>query len=210
MYKEVTIKGRDLTEAEALKGLFESIDLGCGGVSTSPYFIPIFYDIIKDGITLAAEISTPQASVRSHAVLSAIRRGANAINLVIPSVWIVNKRLELVADDVEAQLNVCKQHGAALRVMVDYRSMDIKVMCEGVAVMKDLGVEYVYPSNGAFLDDYTDNLLWALEFQNKYGVSGITNGKVWKPGQLETIEKSGIFGINFQSPMAVYNTMTRN
>lgn len=210
MYKEVTIKGRDLKEDDALQGFFQSIELGCNSVLTSPFFIPLFREVVKKDIDIAAEVNTLESSVRSHSALSAIRRGANAINLVIPTVWTANRKLELVADDIESQRKVCEEHGSTLRVMLDYRDMDSKTIYEVTAIACDLGVEYFYPSNGNFLDDFSDNLLWALELQEKYGVSCITNGKIWKSNQYDTVRTSNIYGINFQSPMAVYNSMNRN
>ena len=72
-------------------------------------------------------------------------------------------------------------------------------------MLREIGVEYVYVSSGSIACDITDSIIVGNIVQ-KRGLNVINNNGIWLPKQLESIKKSGIFGVRFKSIHAIDNT----
>jgi hypothetical protein len=81
----------------------------------------------------------------------------------------------------------------------DYTRYKENEIVQSIGILKDSGVDAIYPSSRYFVDDYVDNLLYCIEAQDKFGINGITNGDVIKPQQYDNITQSKVYGIQFKS-----------
>ena len=95
MYHELHIYNRNLDNNEARNLIFAAIEHNLHGISIPTPFLPIAQEIVPQGIVVASPIDYPNgmsdSKTREHAVILAIRKGANAIDLVSPSSPINNE-----------------------------------------------------------------------------------------------------------------------
>lgn len=203
MYIELNLYDEAANEHDTLKKVFEAIDMNVGGICVPPFFLPAVQQLIPSGIVVATPIDFPyglqSSKVRAHGVLSSLRRGANAIDLVINSQHVVNNKWELIEQDVKTGLKICEDNSASLRAVINYRSIDLKMRKVLCGLLAQCGVEYVIPSPGHKVDSWADNLLVCHDMQRKHGVHCITNGGLFSQEHLQKVETAGIFGVKVNS-----------
>jgi len=203
MYTELLIDGVQLTQKDVQKLVFLSLDSELDGVSVPLYFLPQVAPLLPSYFVLATHINYPNgdsdAKVRQHAVISALRKGANSIDVVVNPHHIMNRKDELIIDDIGAINDICEKHGALTRVMFEYRHYDRYRILNICKQLNNIGIVQAFASTGHFVDDYMDNLLMGLDIQRLSGIDVITNGNIWTLKQYEHILKSTIFGARIKS-----------
>ena len=211
MYQELAYYDKQPISSEVQSSLFQALDCGINGFSVPVYFLPQIHDIVPEGITLSCPIDYPNGmadvKVRHHATLSALRKGANAIDLVANTYIVLNDKLQDFENEIKTNLTVCQNHGATLRVMLEYRTFESKLTIALCSILKELGVEYVFPSTGNYVDNYIDNLLMAANIEKKSGLLTITNGNIWTYKHYQAAVKAKIFGVRFHSIAALKNVV---
>ena len=213
MYKELQIYGRDLTQDKVQAEMFEAVRYNLSGISVSPFFIPELVELIPEGMVISSPIGYPNGTadtkIKQHATLAAIRKGANAIDLVLNPHLISAGKMTELCEDIIGNMEICGENGATLRIMMEYRVFTPAMLLDVAALIKEVGVEYVFPSTGHMLDNSTDNLLMSMALE-KSGLRAITNGNIYKMHQYESIKKSGVFGVRFKSSQAIKNLLDDN
>jgi deoxyribose-phosphate aldolase len=205
MYKELSICDKSLTDKEAIEYLFVAAQHNFGGVSASSYFLPRLKDVLPHGMVLACPINYPDGNgdfqLTQHAIISAQRKGANAIDLVLNPHYIINNRLDNLLDETKCYYKMCHDYGITLRIMLEYRAFDSKQIMETVDILVDLDIDYIFPSTGFFADDVVDNITICKLINKRYPfLNLITTGHVWRKDQYQKVQDSGLFGLR------LYNT----
>ena len=208
MYRELQIYGRDLTKEKVQQEMFAAVEHNFNGISLSPYFIPDIVELIPEGMVVSCPVGYPNGTmdtkIKQHATLAAIRKGANAIDMVLNPHLISANKMQQMCDDIVGNMEVCKDKGATLRIMMEYRVFTPPMLLDVAALIKDCGIEYVFPSTGHMLDSFTDNLLMSMALQ-KVGLQTITNGNIYQKKQYESVLQSGVFGARFGSAAVITN-----
>ena len=203
MYIELNLYDESASEDKTLKTVFRAIDMEVRGICVPPFFLPAIKEVMLDGTVLATPIDYPyglgDSKVRNHAVLSAIRRGANAIDLSINHHHMVNKKWELVYKDLEGNIKICKDHNSSLRAIMDYRAIMAAEQKVLMQIFTELQVDYVIPAPGHKMDSWMDNLLVARHIQQKYGLSTITNGGLYSEEHAKNVKVADVFGCKVSS-----------
>jgi deoxyribose-phosphate aldolase len=209
MYKDVTCYNCTDTSDDVRETLFSAIDKELSGISIFAPLITSIKDFLVDGLTLSCPIDYPygvsDTAIRTHATLAALRKGANAIDLVASNILLFNKQANKFCDDVDSVKKVCDENGSTLRLMLDYRLYDYTTMIKIGNLLKELKIEYIIPATGRLIDAWDDNLAISIEMSNKTGLKVITNGNIWKRSQYDLIAKSGVFGVRFNNAGALKN-----
>ena len=90
--------------------------------------------------------------------------------------------------------------------MLEYRAYDknslIAAACD---IIRDVGVDYVFPSTGSMIDVLDDAILVGFFLQQNQQLNVICNANIWKPEDYEKVEKSNIFGVRIKNINAVKN-----
>ncbi len=213
MYLDVSCHDRLETEDSVRDALFGAIKHNLKGVSINTYFLQPMKDFIVEGMALSVPIDYPygasEASVRSHSVLTAIRKGANTIDLVGNNNLLANEKMGKFYDDVEGIQALCKENGVTLRVMLEYRLYEPEKVVRIGSGLRELGIEYIFPATGSQPDDWTENLIMAVDL-TKTGLKVITNGNIWKKKFVDTIRESEVFGARLPCYSAVKNIFELN
>lgn len=203
MYVELASLDKMTDEKQCRDFVFAASKLSLNGVSVLPSYLAETKQYVPD-MVLSTPIDYPhgteESGVRAHAVLSAIRHGANAIDLVMNSSLMVNNKTQKLLTDLEGCLAICREKDVTMRVMMEYRAFEDKnVFMAAIDILNAIGVEYVFPATGSRLDNFNDNLIAAKIIMSKSKLNVITNGNVLTKEQYEIVKKSGVFGIRFTS-----------
>ncbi len=187
--------------------IFRAIKAGANGIVLPSVFLPTFAPLIPEGINISAYVDYPNGSesttIRQHCINSAASRGAKSIDLVAPHFFLLNNKEPKFVEDIRGCLDVCNVKELQLRVMLDYRLIeDMHYAC---VLLRKLGVQYILPSTGFFVDDFWDNLVHAEEIQKDHELNAIVNGNIYIAKHLECALKSKIFGVRFNN----INALTR-
>jgi len=201
-------------EADVRKNVFRALDLGVHGISVPHIFLGKLSDILAEGTVISAPIDYPlgksDPKIRQHTILKAIHCGANAIDLVAQSVLILNDRVNEYIADISSAKRICDDNGVTLRVMIDYRVIDWPLIVESCVICKTLNIEYLFMSNGHYVDDYRDNMLLCHQIHKDYNISTICNGNIYMPQHLEMIRKAKVFGARFHKITALERCLVYN
>lgn len=183
-----------------LKNVFHAIDQDIRGLALPIHMIREIREYIPQGIVLASPIDYPlgysSSKVRYHMVLDAIKSGANAIDYM-PNHYYLRAKFRELKQEINAVSIMCKEHGANLRLFMDYKYGSIESMAKTYAKMD---IDLVFCTTGYHHDDFNDNLINCKLIEQKTRLSTIFNGYIWTPEQLETVKNSGIFGIRLYNP----------
>jgi deoxyribose-phosphate aldolase len=217
MYKEFACYDQPL-KSEVRKRVFRAIDLGVNGVSVPTIFISSLSDFMPEGIVLSAPIDWPngrqETSVRVHAASVACNKGATTIDLVANMHLLLNDRLDDFIQDLGSVKTVCKEKGASLRVMLDYRMFhagnEKALMTESCAVIAHMGIEYGFVSTGNLVDDCQENVILSHVMQKKHEISAIANGNIFLPKHMKMVDNANLFGARFHKIQALENCLVYN
>lgn len=202
MYKELSLYDVNLTDKEAQRYLFDAVSHRFNGVVSPVYFLPLIKDVIPEGMVLACPVNYPDGtddfSILQHSIITAIRKGANSIDLVLNSHHVINNRLDNLLTEIPVYLKICKEHNVTLRVMLEYRLYDSETVLKIVDILVDMNIEYIFPSTGHFSDDIQDNIITCKLISNKYPfLNIISTAQVWTRHQYNMILESKVFGLRF-------------
>ena len=187
--------------------MFEAVEFNIAGVCVPPFFIPSACNILNDSIILTSPIDYPcglgDPKVREHAVLRYLRKGANAIDLVLNAHHIINNKLDLVEADLKTNIATCYSRGATLRVMIDYRLFTSSMLTNIGKLLQELKVEYLLPSTGQILDSSIDNIIISRWFTDNFGLNVIANGRFYNASHFQQIKNARIFGVRINNIAAL-------
>ena len=203
MYVDLAFLTKTATEEETRKAVFTASECNLNGICILSAYIGQMREFVPDMI-LSCPIDYPQGSsdikVRNHAIISALRKGANAVDLVLNHPLAMNRKMNELIEDISSNLQICKEYGASLRMMMEYRMFeDANLFFDIASLLKEVGVEYVFPATGHRLDNYRDNLICGKVTFEKSGLKVICNGNISSKKQYEEIKKSQVFGVRLTS-----------
>lgn len=205
MYNELALLDRNLQVKEVQEGFFSALNHKINGFCCPPTYLESVREFFIEGVTLATPIDFPlgmaDTKVRSHAILVAFRKGANAVDLVCNS-NLYHQNKDRFIEDLITQYDLCKDKKISLRLMLEYRDNLLRETKEIIRAAKTIGIQYVFPSTGYRVDNFNDNLIVALMFEG-IGINAITNGNIFRKEQYGAIVKSGVFGTRFHSVNAL-------
>jgi deoxyribose-phosphate aldolase len=155
------------------------------------------------GISISTPIDYPfgilDTKNRAAIVETAIKAGANIINLVAQPHFFCNRKYDKFREDIKTNLEICTQASVELRYMLEYRVFTYELLYKVSQIMMDFGIDVIYPSTGHSLDDINDNILASALINKKVPINIICNGNVWNISQINNINKTDLYGIKVNS-----------
>lgn len=201
MYRDIICNSRILNDNDVREALFTGIKQNINGIVLLPNFVQSTKDFVPAGMDISCLVDYPygasETSVRSHAALAAIRKGANTLDLVVNSSLIFNSQRGKFYDDIEAILNLCKEHDTTLRLVFEYRLFEYQDLINICNVVREMGIEYVTPSTSSQMDSWDDNLAISVALTTKCSINVIMNGKTATQKQYDMARATKVFGIRF-------------
>jgi len=174
-------------------------------ISVLPYYVKLAKTIIgNQPIKLSTVIDYPlglsDTATRISATTQAIKNGSSIIEIVCPTQFLSNRKYEKFRDDINNQLNLCKDSKIELKYILEYRLFTYELLYKIAQILKTQGVSDIYPSTGYLLDDIYDNLLASALINKKNpDINVISNGNIWNNDQINKILKMNIYGLKINS-----------
>ena len=128
MYTELSFYDADKRQDAGLETIFQALDKKVSGISVLQHHLALASSFLPEGIVLSCAVDYPTGTslseVKQHAVISAIRRGANAIDFVLNNSLVIDRKFDDVANEVEAVIRMCRERNVSLRVILEYQLYD--------------------------------------------------------------------------------------
>lgn len=210
MYRELSCYDSDLKKQEIIKSCFLSIHKNFNGFCVPEHFLSSVKEFMPQGMVLAAPIDYPKgfssSQAKLHSITSCIRKGANAVDVVLNKNICTEKDLDKLGENVSAYSNLCKQKACSLRIMLEYRLYEdpdfVYDLCE---ICQECGADYIFVSTGSMADDISDHLITAKIVEEMLDIDIIYNADIWTAEQYEKIAASEVFGVRIKKANAVTN-----
>lgn len=190
-------------EEEFVDNLFIGLDNDVDSFVVPNNYISKAKDLLPANTTIICPIDVPHgvadSKVRQHAVISAAKKGAGAIDLCISPIHIANKDEDKLEDDLNTQTRICSDYGIIPRAILEYRVYDYPTIRLVLGMLNVCGIEYAIPSSGTILDDPYDNIIICAGMEVDYNLKAIYNADLWLDSHYELILTSKIFGVRIRS-----------
>jgi deoxyribose-phosphate aldolase len=196
-------------ENEVKENLIEANKYKLSGISIFPYYIKIAKNILNPDLLISCPIDYPYGILDSKSRLcvaeSVIKAGAKAIDAVVPSHYLSNRKYDKFREDIKNLKTLCDLNNIILRYILEYRIYSYELLYRICQILLEYGVDTVIPSSGHGLDDISDNILAsALIHKKNPSLKIICNGNIWSPKHIELIEKANLPQIRVNSINALH------
>jgi deoxyribose-phosphate aldolase len=164
--------------------------------------------LVRNSLSENIKISTPidyplgvsDTKTRLFSIESAIKSGANIINVVAQPYYFCNRKYEKFRDEIKHTQDLCIKNNVELRYILEYRLFTYELLYKVAQIFLVNNIKTIYPSTGYLLDDINDNILAAALINKKVPqINIICNGNVWNTGQVHNIQKTNLYGIKVNS-----------
>lgn len=212
MYIDFLILDADTTDDDAKQKIKYVIDHSLVNSITVPfYFNKLIKPYINNGLDFSCLIDFPLGisdyKTRLHACSQAIKSGFNTLDICMPQNLATNRKYDKIRDDIKSITELkAEVANLTIRYILEYRKFDhhcLKKICE---IFETLGVKYVFPSSGYFIDNIADNILASIFlYKNSQDLKIISTGNLWQDKHFETMLNSGLFGFRSSSITIIEN-----
>lgn len=180
------------------------------GIKSQPDYISVFSHYIKFAkktINGSSKICCPidyplgisDLKSRQTEITTAIKNGANKVDVLIPNLYLVNRKYDKLKEDISANLDICGSSDIEIFYILEYRIFNHIMLTKICNIIKEHGVQCVYASSGHMLDDISDNSIASMYLAKKTGIKTIINGNIWHKQQMETTTNYKPYGIRFKN-----------
>lgn len=216
MYIDFAIIDTDTIETTAKDTIKYIIDHSLVNSITVPYyFSKLVKPYLSNGLDFSCFIDFPlgisDSKTRITAADQAIKSGFNSIDITMPQNLAANRKYDKIRDDIKSISELKINDNINIRYILEYRKFDhycLKKICE---IFDALGIRYIFPSSGYFIDNLADNILASIFLHNNSkDLKIICTGNLWQDKHFETINKSGLFGFRTSSIHIVENFLKFN
>jgi len=170
-------------------------------ISVLPTYLRSIKNVCGDVTSLSTIIDFPYGIMdlknRLSAVETAIKNGANIIEIVAPSFFLCNRKYDKFREDIDKTLDICTKNNVELRYVLEYRIFTLDLMYKASQILSVHGINVLYPSSGHSLDNLSDNILACGLISKKIDkIQFICNGNTWNDTHAELLHKNDqIYGI---------------
>lgn len=192
------------TSDEELKNTLKEIQsINVNTICVFLNHIKLVKNNISENIKVSTSVDYPlgisDTKTRLVAIESAIKHGADIINLVAQPYYLCNRKYDKFRDDIKQSQELCQKYNIPIRYILEYRIFTYDLLYKVSQILSAAGVDTIYPSSGYLLDDINDNILAAALINKKIPINIICNGNVWNHDQIKNIYKANLFGIKVNS-----------
>lgn len=212
MFIDFAVIDTDITETSLKDTTKYIIDNELINSITVPYFFikHIKAAINNKPINLSCFIDFPlgvsDSASRIYAAKNAVKNGCDTLDIGMQQNYAANRKYNKIREDIQAMVDIKNELNINIRYILEYRKFDhycLKKICE---IFDTLGIQYVFPSSGYFIDNLADNILASIFlYQNSKDLKVISSGNIWQDKHFETLIKSGLFGFRTTSVHALKN-----
>jgi deoxyribose-phosphate aldolase len=216
MYIDFAIIDTDVNETKAKDLLKHITDNNLVNSITIPYyFIKLIKPYINNGCDFSCFIDYPlgisDSKTRCSAADRAIKAGFNTLDIAMPQNLAANRKYDKIREDIKAITEISQDSNINIRYILEYRKFDHFCLKKACEIFENMGIKYVFPSSGYFIDNLADNILASVFLHtNSKDLNIISTGNLWQNKHFDTIIKSGLFGFRTTSIHTLENFLRFN
>lgn len=172
-------------------------------ISILPFYVKLIKNIVNN-VKVASPIDYPcgilDLKSRASATESAIKAGAEIIDVVVPSYYLCNRKYDKFREDIKNIKEIADQHKVITRYILEYRVYSYELLYRICQILLDNNINTVLPSSGFGLDDISDNIIAAALINKKIpNLNIICNGNIWNEKHIDLIKKANLSSIRVGS-----------
>ena len=173
-------------------------------VSVLPSQVKVVKSVLNPGIKVSTPVDYPfgvlDLKSRLSIVENAVKNKTDIIEVVCPAYYLSNRKYDKFREDIKTIKEFAIANNVEVRYVLEYRQFTYELLYKVAHVLKDLGVDTIYPSTSYFLDDISDNLLASALINKKVpDINIIVTGNIWNNKHVTLIKNSQIYGIRLNS-----------
>lgn len=162
------------------------------------YFLKLTRGLLAETKKVSCLIDYPlgYSDIKSRASLSAFaaKNGADYIDIVLPSLYLTNRKYDKIREDIKYQKENIDQ--TKIRYILEYRIFDhnyLKKMCE---ILLDAGITTITPSSGYRLDNLADFIIASQFLKSHFDqLNIILSANFWNNQHFEMIFGQNFYGV---------------
>lgn len=191
-------------ENEVRTTILEALKYKLKLISVLPYYVKIIKPIVPDDIIISSPIDYPcgvlDLKSRISAAETIIKSGATALDIVVPSHHLSNRKYDRFREDLRAFYDLCASNNIKIRYILEYRIYSYELLYKICQILFEHNIDTVIPSTGFRLDDLADNIIASALIQKKNpNLTIICNGKIWNTSHIDLIKKAKLSDIRVHS-----------
>ncbi len=131
----------------------KAIRFGCASVCVQPYHVPIAARLLRGYPTVVGTVvgfphGSDAPSIKGRACSTAIRQGADEIDMVLNIAAMLDGDWDTVAEEINGAVSVCHNNGALLKVILETCYLKDRYIGYACAYAVKLGADFVKTSTG--------------------------------------------------------------
>lgn len=201
MFIELSLYDGTYTSDAIIQLLFKSLDAELNGLSVGPVFLSSVRQLIPKSVGFG--LSCPvdlgfgymDSSLRNHAVISAIRRGATNIDLTASSRFLAEEDYHNLYHETKSNFDICLDNKVDMRIQVDYMQFSETVITRLAELSMNLGITTIVIGTLEKVNDIVDNVILCRFLKERTGINTILTCNPWLQKDLSMITASEIYGI---------------
>lgn len=203
MLIEFEIHNLDLKDIEIKQYLTSIIKYNLDNISILPYYLKHAVKINQNSnTTISCPIDYPlgilDSKSREYEIQNAIKNGANKIDVVCPTMFLINRKYDKLREDIKKNLDICLSNNVEINYILEYRLFNYAFLSKIAEILYSMGIKKIYPSTGHMLDCIEDNIIACNYLNQKTPIKCISTADAWTKQHIKNLIKYKIYGIRFK------------
>lgn len=200
---ELSCHDLDIKEVELKNYVVEASKYQPDYISIFSYYTKLIKKISSNHFNICCPIDYPlgisDLKTRQNEISIAIKNGATKVDVVIPILYLINRKYDKFREDIKSNTDICAEAGIDINYMLEYRIFNHLALTKMVNILKENSINTIYASTGYMLDDISDNAIANMYLAQKTGIRSIINGNIWKKDQIQNIIKYKPYGLRLKN-----------
>jgi deoxyribose-phosphate aldolase len=142
MIIELAFHDIDTKEIELKNLIIQAAKYQPDAISVYAHYIKLAKKILRDNIEISCPIDYPlgksDLQTRQTEIICAINNGASRVDVVIPTLYLVNSKYEKFREDIKINTDLCSHHKIDIRYMLEYRIFNHTTLTKISSILKNL------------------------------------------------------------------------
>lgn len=196
-----------INENEVQENLIKAIDLGVNSIAISSFSLNTIKNINQinnQNISVGCSLDFPHglSDFKSRIFMaSQIIKQKNDIqflDVMMPTKAITNRKYDKFREEIKNLIEICSEHNITIRYILEYRVYSHEVIAKVCQILKEFGIDTVFPSTGIMIDNIEDNLIACNFLMTKTNIKTICTGNVYHANQVKSVKNmTNLEGIRF-------------
>jgi deoxyribose-phosphate aldolase len=203
MVIEISFHHLEIKEIDLKTDIVRAIKYQPDYISVFSQYVKLAKKITNNNIPITTPVDYPlgvsDLKTRQTEIIAAGKNGASKVDIVIPTLYLINRKYDKFREDIKNNLELCQTLDINLNYMLEYRIFNHLALTKICNILKEFKLSTTYVSTGYMLDDIGDNLIASMYLAQKADMKTIINGNIWQKNQITNIAKHKPYGLRLKN-----------